>query len=113
MTILERSQTFSVVISIDLLAWVLIQEWLNTETVVVGTKCNKLLCLNTSSNQVPTLHSPLNLCATLCCRAHHNQHEESNYWIVPEVFQSIVSARAGQPGITGSISLCTVKSSSP
>lgn len=29
------------------------QEWLDSETVVVGTKCNKLLCLNTTTRQVP------------------------------------------------------------
>ena len=29
-----------------------VQEWLDSEHVVVGTKCNKLLCLNTSTGKV-------------------------------------------------------------
>ncbi|KAK9918446.1 hypothetical protein WJX75_004149 [Coccomyxa subellipsoidea] len=33
-------------------------EWLNTETVVVGTKCNKLLCLNTITNQFQRVAMP-------------------------------------------------------
>ena len=28
------------------------QEWLDTENVVIGTKCNRLLLLNTTTRQV-------------------------------------------------------------